>query len=616
MNSNNAFNDIKERYGSLPSLKISSSKNSFKDVEESRCWQIFEKWFHSMCIVTFDLEIGQNIEFIYPGERDLSVEEKSNICYMSFPDSHSAVSQDTTYHFRLSRTGNNFENSIENDYANDCPLSILPYQKFLYGYVHFRQQKNTSLPRGYYQKSVVILSSYPLHELFYKVVDIISMAYFEAGEEAIKSACRQIDEWSKPQPGQSIGLPLLGNIIHCRIPHENDAPQRHFGLPSNSDESYLSPVKLQTVHELNIYSYLKSVTNHLSALWEIVLTGEPLIVMAPSPAICAPLVESLVSLIWPLRYGSDYRPFFTIHDPDFRSFTCPEKIPSVILGVTNPFFNKSLRHFPHILRVGDINIGNNVGSEKNMSKLKVKALDAKPGFFSSYKAVVNNDKHLLKQLIKTGNRPDEAQNKIIRKHFIELTQSFMIPLERYITTLMPLHKNISLFNPIPQISGFVVEDFLQSLSDINPLASFGFKGDLGGLYRKFLKSANFYDWLPMRCKQINDQLESTFYEVMNNVDVGTLHLAERDHVQVVDLVLKMCKRLISLPETDNLKKAKLKSQLNDVLACVEDDLQSVLLSNISIREIFEFNHGNNASNLNNTNHCNSNNSNNFNNSNA
>lgn len=28
--------------------------------------------------------------------------------------------------------------------------------------------------------------------------------------------------------------------------------------------------------------------------------------------------------------------------------------PSVILGVTNPFFAKTLQHWPHIIRIGDM----------------------------------------------------------------------------------------------------------------------------------------------------------------------------------------------------------------------------------------------------------------------
>lgn len=43
--------------------------------------------------------------------------------------------------------------------------------------------------------------------------------------------------------------------------------------------------------------------------------------MAQSPTVCSAVVQSLVSLIWPLQYCLDYRPFFTIHDSDFKEYT-------------------------------------------------------------------------------------------------------------------------------------------------------------------------------------------------------------------------------------------------------------------------------------------------------
>lgn len=52
---------------------------------------------------------------------------------------------------------------------------------------------------------------------------------------------------------------------------------------------------------------------------------------------------------------------------------------------------------------------------------------------------------LVKRLLKgvqTG-RPVEVQSALLRRHLLELTQSFMIPLERYVASLMPLQKNIS-----------------------------------------------------------------------------------------------------------------------------------------------------------------------------
>lgn len=60
-------------------------------------------------------------------------------------------------------------------------------------------------------------------------------------------------------------------------------------------------------------------------------------------------------MIVPFKYCSDYRPYFTIHDSEFKEYTSDVAVPpAVILGVTNPFFAKTLQRWPHIIRVCDI----------------------------------------------------------------------------------------------------------------------------------------------------------------------------------------------------------------------------------------------------------------------
>ncbi len=60
----------------------------------------FSAWCHGICVVTFDLELGQAIENVYPGDVQLSETDKTNICYLAFPDSNSGVMGDSQFHFR------------------------------------------------------------------------------------------------------------------------------------------------------------------------------------------------------------------------------------------------------------------------------------------------------------------------------------------------------------------------------------------------------------------------------------------------------------------------------------------------------------------------------------
>jgi hypothetical protein len=70
--------------------------------------------------------------------------------------------------------------------------------------------------------------------------------------------------------------------------------------------------------EIGLYSVFRGLCTHLWHLWELVITGQPVMIMAPSPERCGDAILALVSLIAPLEYCADYRPFFTLYDADFQ----------------------------------------------------------------------------------------------------------------------------------------------------------------------------------------------------------------------------------------------------------------------------------------------------------
>ena len=83
----------------------------------------------------------------------------------------------------------------------------------------------------------------------------------------------------------------------------------------------------------------------------------------------------------------------------------------------------------------------------------LKVLDSKPGVYTQYKPFLHKDKTILKKLFRgiQTKRPGEVQTALLKRHLIELTESFMIPLERYIASLMPLQKDISPFKVIANL---------------------------------------------------------------------------------------------------------------------------------------------------------------------
>uniref|UniRef100_A0A667XSM6 DENN/MADD domain containing 6Aa n=1 Tax=Myripristis murdjan TaxID=586833 RepID=A0A667XSM6_9TELE len=314
-------------------------------------WDRFSAWLHCICVVGFDLELGQAVEVSHKLGFG-----KTSICYLSFPDSNSGCLGDTQFCFRF-RQGSNRKSSLGcflETADRDAPLCLKRDQGHYYGYVYFRQVRDKSLKRGYFQKSLVLISRLPYVTFFHSLLKILAPEYFEKQEPCLEAACNDIDRWPTPHPGRILTLPIMGVVIKVRIPTCYDKPGTSQLVQSAQSDSLVSIV-LPTIHEVDLFRCFYPVFFHIQMLWELVLLGEALVVMAPSPAESSDTVLALVSCISPLRYCSDFRPYFTIHDSEFKEYTTRTQAPpSVILGVTNPFFAKTLQHWPHIIRIGDM----------------------------------------------------------------------------------------------------------------------------------------------------------------------------------------------------------------------------------------------------------------------
>uniref|UniRef100_A0A8C4R0P0 DENN/MADD domain containing 6B n=1 Tax=Eptatretus burgeri TaxID=7764 RepID=A0A8C4R0P0_EPTBU len=473
-------------------------------------WERFSHWLHCVCIVTFDLELGQAIEAIYPPHVKLTEKEKTSTCYLAFPDSNSGCHGDTqfTFRFRQSPSRRAIADVIHDV---DMPVLLQRDPHYFYGYVYFRQVKDNSLKRGYFQKSLVLLSRLPFVNLFSSVAKLVAPEYFEKLEPCLEAACKDIDRWPNPIPGKTLNLPIMGLVIQVRIPSRSDKFSACTLKQDICENMLPAPLVLSSVHEGDMFRALQPVLPHLQLLWELVLLGEPLVVMATSPAATADTVLALVSSIFPLRYSSDFRPYFTIHDSEFREITSQKQAPpSVILGVTNPFFVKTLQQWPHIVRVGDLRGPADASKQTKIKKVnKLRSLDAKPGVYTSHKTYLTKDRAIIKRLQKGAQRkrPSEVQNAILRRYLMELTHSFIIPLERYVASLMPLQKSITPWKSPPQVGPFVPEEFFKSLEHAGPQLTSVLKGDWVGLYRQFLRSPNFDTWFRARHSEMTQKLE-------------------------------------------------------------------------------------------------------------
>lgn len=99
--------------------------------------------------------------------------------------------------------------------------------------------------------------------------------------------------------------------------------------PKQCDQENLlpAPVVLTSVHELDLFRCFRPVLTHVQTLWELMLLGEPLVVLAPSPDVSSELVLALTSCLQPLKFCCDFRPYFTIHDSEFKELTTRTQAP-------------------------------------------------------------------------------------------------------------------------------------------------------------------------------------------------------------------------------------------------------------------------------------------------
>ncbi|KAL8583447.1 hypothetical protein ACOMHN_044806 [Nucella lapillus] len=160
------------------------------------------------------------------------------------------------------------------------------------------------------------------------------------------------------------------------------------------------------------------------------------------------------------------------------------------------------------------------------------------GVYTQYKTFLAKDKMILKRLMKgtQSKRPVEAQNAILRRHFLEMTQSFMIPLERYMASLMPLQRNISPHKGPPRLRPFDTEEFLHTVEHSGPQLTSGIKGDWEGLYRRYFKSPNFEGWYYQRQREVNQKLQVLHMDALCDCNLEEW-IQDKEEVEIVDLIL-------------------------------------------------------------------------------
>ncbi|KAL2340631.1 hypothetical protein Fmac_008571 [Flemingia macrophylla] len=552
-----------------PSFSVKTEVSPSVDSES------LQRWVVAFCAIRFDLEQGQLVEECYP-QGCLSHDEELEIAYSSFPDSvsqhqnHSSI-HDCIFFFRIRRL---VTKSLDEKGVGDSSNVY----KFLYGYVFNRQRHDERLKRGGEQKSVVILSYNPYASVFRPLLQILGPLFFDIGKKALEHIAAYVSKWPAPVPGNVIDLPIGNATLKVNLPPAHSFPLEG-GVFSEEGVSSVAPsvpnnqsLPHGLFHDSDLFGSFRGILLQLWLLWELLLIGEPMLIIAPTPPQCCEAVASLVSLVAPLLCSVDFRPYFTIHDPVFarlNSIQEGEAFPPMILGVTNIFFLKALRNIPHIVSVGSPPPNSNrvsLSTRSSTGRLSVRPeglgkfspsnlLSAvrlrrdgplclmtqhKEAIWSTYSATTKPDTSILNRLIDAGVTPrveesmSVVNNEILRRHFLELTTNFLAPFSPYFRTSTPTEGSSPYVDP-PPLPPFNADEFIASLSARGP-GKFILKrmrSNWLDLYKRFLNGPNFMPWFQRKRAVSEQEQDRLWRQSRMKTDIQQL-ISRLSELEIVD----------------------------------------------------------------------------------
>eukprot|EP01101_Sappina_pedata_P009156 TRINITY_DN5252_c0_g1_i1.p1 TRINITY_DN5252_c0_g1~~TRINITY_DN5252_c0_g1_i1.p1 ORF type:complete len:620 (+),score=174.32 TRINITY_DN5252_c0_g1_i1:193-1860(+) len=448
----------------------------------------------------------------------------------------------------------------------------------IYGYVFFRQKKDSSIQRGYLQKSVVLLSHRLLPRLYEKILNTIAPTFFQMDIALLESTYINRLSWPEYREGEKYELPVMGIVIHYEIPSRNGSTSASSGpnTPyiksiSDSPSALLSQVAQYPLEEKVSFRLFRKVISNMWSLWEIVLTCQPLLVVSDSPSVSSEAVVTLTKLIHPLKFGGDFRTYFTINDPDFKTFS--EKhdediIPPAIIGVSNPYFLKVFQNWTNTLSLSVELGGNKVNSLSSLlaysrdhmipSTTSFGTADIHNHFISKSKPLVDEDKQISRSFIKakfsylSKNEIEDVCQKnddLLLSHFYKMTTDFIKPLDDFFNTLIPSYESIVDPSQQPRLRKFDPEAFLATLSPNTPFSIFDAfnngKKQRSELYRKFFLTPTWERWLEAREKSTQIELLTIRIDGLHSMDMHRF-MKNKTPFQMIDFYLHLNSLLTTL----------------------------------------------------------------------
>ncbi|ORY01345.1 hypothetical protein BCR34DRAFT_98436 [Clohesyomyces aquaticus] len=469
----------------------------------------FQHWAVAFVVCNFNVDIGPEIEIVYPPNVPFSTADLTAICFNSFPEQQNTeTAEDLTFNFTI--TNNSPDISLSSPHApHGSPTN-------LYAHCVFRQEFDHTMKRCFNQRTLVLISNHDFPSFYNRLLQQMTETGLLSDPTALEAAYTQMASWPAPSLGR-LDLPFMGSMIALDIaPHQAFPLQ---GLPGPTPLISDKPSSIYAYEPLgswdSVMPWMPSISD-LYVLYEKLLLCESIVVIAKSPQLCSEAVSSLVDLVRPVPYAGVIRPYMTMQS-DFRCIGVDGGTPRpFIIGITNPFLLKRVlgaaedkdRQRPHILYLQNFEGAVPVKRHHSLHHKSSRHgfLDL-PGGIDAHppsKRYLKTDAHLVSQIeayLKL-DMPTHELGPIIRRHFAELTAQFLAPINRYLAT--SVSPNATTPGGNLRYASFNISDFLVNLAKHGSSVKSRGQGPIqrhrarDHLYEAFCHSSNFYSWLDMK----------------------------------------------------------------------------------------------------------------------
>eukprot|EP01138_Halocafeteria_seosinensis_P003010 gb/GECG01003074.1/.p1 GENE.gb/GECG01003074.1/~~gb/GECG01003074.1/.p1 ORF type:complete len:868 (+),score=91.16 gb/GECG01003074.1/:1-2604(+) len=290
-------------------------------------------WCRCVGLVEFDAEKGPTLSYEYPSGV-IHSECRTTLAHLCLPEGMSAGPDgvlECVYCIRLRNSpkqwtpsacfkipGRERASSVlrslqKSSHEEEGAASGQSRSEFLLGAVYFSQKPNTSHRRGFDQTGIILLSELPFPVLLKHAALVIGHAYEDTKAlVTLEMAYRHIRDWPSPTEGEAVQLPLLGRTLEYTIPRRGNLEASH---PQNKDATGAT-IGQDNFSDVGVYRTLCPFLHYLWHIWTLLIRGKTVCVRCPDATLCSDIVLAIVSLINPLPFSGDYRPYITIHDPD------------------------------------------------------------------------------------------------------------------------------------------------------------------------------------------------------------------------------------------------------------------------------------------------------------